>query len=151
MRRGFLVLGAFCALMPLAAAAQNAYDPQNVQKAEVLLVGKGAHAAENRETTIVATDRSGWDYMWARIGKMPPSGGLKEGQMAVAILIGERRTAGYDVEIVSAEEDIDSLVVYYRVRSPDEGANMLSQVITSPYAVAVMPKSDKPVRTEIFK
>jgi hypothetical protein len=71
-------------------------------------------------------------------------------EMVVAAFMGSRPTAGFSLEILSAAERGGQVVVTYRERMPSEGA-MTAQILTAPYHIAAIPKSDKPVSFEKTK
>lgn len=141
MLRGILVMGALSTVLPVGACANNV---------GVTPVAQGTQARVTEAGSIVAKDRAGWDDLWMRLGQTPPAGGLPDGKMAVAVTLGQKRTGGYSVAIIDAQEEAGQLVVHYRVHSPGLTA-MVPQVLTAPYAVALMPKTDKPVRAEKVK
>jgi hypothetical protein len=64
--------------------------------------------------------------------------------MAAVVLIGRRPTAGYGVMITGAEDVEDRIEVRYRATSPDPD-DPVAQVITSPYAIAILPASPQAV------
>ena len=65
-------------------------------------------------------------------------------EQAVAVFLGERRTGGYAVSIESAAPQDGRLVVTYRESTPPRGT-MVTQALTSPWALVVVPRSDLPV------
>lgn len=94
----------------------------------------------------VAIDENSWRELWQRIGQPAPSP-LPEGQMAVAVFLGQKRSGGYKAEIVGVQEHESNLTVSYREHRPRLGA-MVTQVITSPYAVTLLPLTTLPVKFE---
>jgi hypothetical protein len=85
-----------------------------------------------------------WETLWQQIGRAPPQAWAAGPDMAVAIFLGERRTGGYGVEIVSARATGGQLVVEYREKTPPPDA-MVTQALTHPWAVALLPRSDATV------
>ena len=67
--------------------------------------------------------------------------------MVVGIFLGSRPTAGYGVEIVSAQPEGGALVVKYKETRPSRGM-MTAQVLTSPFHLVAVPKFDGQVRFE---
>ena len=58
--------------------------------------------------------------------------------MVVGVFLGSRPTAGYTLEIVSANESNGTLVVRYREAVPSRGT-MTAQMLTSPYHLVTVP------------
>jgi hypothetical protein len=84
----------------------------------------------------------------AEAGRMPTKN-VVEGvdwsrEMVVAIFLGTKPTSGYRVAITDARPVEGKLVVSYTERSPGKG-DITLQVLTAPYALAVVPKSTLPV------
>ncbi|HEY3376445.1 MAG TPA: protease complex subunit PrcB family protein, partial [Armatimonadota bacterium] len=65
-------------------------------------------------------------------------------QMAVGVFIGSRPTGGYAVAITSVERIDDRVTVRYRVSAPQAG-QVVTQGVTYPYAIAIIPASTLPV------
>ena len=65
-------------------------------------------------------------------------------QMVVLVNSGEKPTAGYSAKINSIVMQETKIVVLYSETAPAKGA-ITAQVITSPYSIAVIPISSKPV------
>jgi len=64
--------------------------------------------------------------------------------MAAVVLVGRKPTAGYTVMMTGADNTRDRIVVRYRTTAPVPGAEV-AQVLTSPYAVAILPASPQAV------
>jgi hypothetical protein len=67
--------------------------------------------------------------------------------MVVGIFLGSRPTAGFGVEIVSAQPDGGALVVKYKETRPSRDA-ISAQVITTPFHLVAVPKFEGTVRFE---
>jgi hypothetical protein len=67
--------------------------------------------------------------------------------MIVAVFLGSRNTAGYSVEIVSAQPRADALIVRYRQREPGRDA-ITAQIITMPYHIVAVPRTTGEVKFE---
>ncbi len=65
-------------------------------------------------------------------------------QMVVLVNSGEKPTAGYSAKIKSISIQETKIVILYSETAPEKGA-ITAQVITSPYSIAVIPISSKPV------
>jgi hypothetical protein len=58
----------------------------------------------------------------------------------VAIFLGSRPTAGYDIEIVGTRKEGDAVIVEWAEVRPKE-RQLLAQVLTSPALIASIPKT----------
>jgi hypothetical protein len=58
----------------------------------------------------------------------------------IAIFLGSRPTAGYDIEILGTEQDGDAVIVEWAEVRPRERL-LLAQVLTSPALIASIPKT----------
>lgn len=65
-------------------------------------------------------------------------------EMVIAVFLGTRPSAGYGVEIVSAAERDETVVVTFRETKPAPGA-VTAQILTSPYHIAAVPASRAPI------
>jgi hypothetical protein len=62
----------------------------------------------------------------------------------VAIQLGGRRTGGFSVEVLRTQVQEGKLIVEYRETAPEPGM-MVTQELTEPWIVAIIPRSDLPV------
>ena len=85
-----------------------------------------------------------WSSIWQRIGREPPRPLDPPGEMAVAIELGVKFTGGYSVEVAGTRVQAGALVVDYREIAPPPGA-LVTQSLTNPWVIAVMPASSLPV------
>jgi hypothetical protein len=106
----------------------------------------GPTSAVETAQTAVLRDAASWQQFWtAVLGATTPAPAIDfDRQMAVAVLIGRRPTAGYSVLITGVDPGPERLAVNYRVRAPAPG-DPVAQVITAPYAVAIIPTSPQPI------
>ena len=65
----------------------------------------------------------------------------------LGIFLGGRPTAGFAVEIVSAQPEASALVVKYKESRPSRDA-ISAQVITTPFHLVAVPKFEGQVRVE---
>jgi hypothetical protein len=117
------------------------------------LVGRALWSGETSraqsQAYLVARNQAEWEALWDLIGR-PPPGDLPKELMALGIFLGTRTTTGYSVDIVRvrSERNVaqrDRLVVEFKEKSPPEG-QMTAQMLTSPYAVIMVDRSDAGVR-----
>jgi hypothetical protein len=81
--------------------------------------------------------------------RKPPAVDFSQ-NMVVAVFMGSRPTAGFQIEIVGTREEAGALVVQYREVIPTIRA-MTAQVLTMPYHLALVPKRAGEVRFEKVK
>jgi len=98
---------------------------------------------------VVARTADEWQALWkAHAGPartVPPVDFAA--RMVVGVFAGTRNTGGYDVEITAVEVDGAGLVVRYAETSPAADA-LVAQVITSPFHVVSVPRTEGVVRFE---
>lgn len=101
---------------------------------------RGTDGAPEFAARIVKTEQE-WTSLWRRLGQPVPR--PLGTDMAVIIEIGERMTGGYRPEVLSASERNGHLVVEYTDGAPGSDA-IVAQVLTRPWAIAVIPRTDLP-------
>jgi len=133
--RPMILIGCLLGLLPFAACATTpAPDWQ------------GNALQSTAAETLIAEDQAGWQQVWSKVGQAAPRA-LPDETTAVAVFAGPKRTGGYSVEFVATQESEDSFNVTYRIRKPrfDE---MVTQALTAPYAVQLVPSKGKPVTVQ---
>ena len=85
-----------------------------------------------------------WQSFWQQVGREPPRVLDPSAEMAAAIFLGEKNTGGYAADVIGARVREGRLVIDYRESSPAPGA-MVTQALTSPWVVAIVPRSELPV------
>jgi hypothetical protein len=130
-------------LLILAALLQGA-----ASNATMKTVDKGPNS--NIDTARQVTVRSAADFatLWkshAADRKMPDVD--FNANMVVGIFLGSRPTAGFAVEIVSAQPESGALIVKYKENRPSRDA-ISAQVITTPFHLVAVPKAEGTVRFE---
>jgi VWFA-related protein len=89
-----------------------------------------------------------WSTLWAALPTKQAAPQVAFDQMmVVGVFVGNRPTTGYKVEITGARKDGDALVVAWREVPPAQGSTV-NATVTSPFAVAGLPRHDGPVRFE---
>lgn len=116
----------------------------------------GLHAAENRwrgdhapsaastENFAVARSPRGWQGLWESLGRSAPPGFEDGRDMAVLLQLGRRPTAGYGITLLAAEKKGLFLVVLWQERPPSAGV-FVPQVVTNPWGIEKLAKTDMPV------
>ena len=134
-RLGFLIalgvlLGACRVSEPAAEAASGELEQWAGQQG-------GITTASHR----VLRDAAAWDAFWPGVQTPAPRSLDPAREQAVAVFLGERRTGGYNVRIESATAREGRLIVTYR-ESPPPAGTMVTQALSSPWALVVVPRSD---------
>jgi len=102
---------------------------------------------EEAKQVVIRTPEE-WAALWKQNAANRPAPAVDfTREMVVGVFLGTRNTAGYSVEIVGVEKDAAGILVRYRERSPARGM-MTAQVITSPYHLVAVPKTEGAVRFE---
>lgn len=110
-----------------------------------------AHGPLSNQSTareVVARSPEEYGAIWSALPtrQKPPEVAFDQ-MMVVGVFLGNRPTGGYKVEITGVRTEGDDLVVTWREVAPADGAQV-STVVTTPFAVAGVPKHDGPVRFE---
>jgi hypothetical protein len=96
----------------------------------------------------VARTETEWSALWSRHAgqKALPKINLQT-HSVVAVFLGSRSSSGYSVEIMGTRQQNGALVVQWRERRPPADA-MTAQIMTSPAAIALVPKFAGEIRFE---
>lgn len=136
------------ALLMLLAACQapsgSSVPTAAPASATAVVQWSGAYGGANTASHRLLNDAAAWNAFWREVGRDAPRPLDAARERAVAIFIGERRTGGYAVEILSTAARDGNLVVTYRENTPPPGV-MVTQALTAPWVVTVLPKSSAPV------
>jgi hypothetical protein len=90
----------------------------------------------------VARTAAEWEALWRSHASDRPLPAVDLGKRTVvAVFLGSRPTAGYQVEIVGARQEGKGVIVEWAEVRPKPGM-MLAQVLTSPAIIASIPKAD---------
>jgi len=109
----------------------------------------GTSGGFDRPLRTVVRDAAMLEEVWkkaqsamAPVPKAPPLDFTKE--MAILAAMGTRPTSGYSIEVVSVNEEGGKMVVWVAERSPGK-EEIVTQVVTSPWHLVVLPRRDLPV------
>ncbi len=116
-------------------------DDAAMKSSEKSLEWLGASSGIVQPRTVVIRTGNEWKTLWQEHSHSVPPRVDFDQQMVIGIFGGEKHTSGYNLEIVSISEGAAELVVSYR-----EGPPSLAQVMTQPYVLRVVPKSNLPFR-----
>lgn len=117
------------------------------------LVGRalwqGETSRAQSQSFLVARTEAEWTAMWDLVGR-PPPGRMPDQLMALGIFLGTRTTTGYSVDVLRLRPERrvgqrDRMIVEFREKSPPEG-QITAQVLTSPYAIVMVDRSEAAVR-----
>ncbi len=108
---------------------------------------RGSRGGKAAFSVIVARTPSGWDALWNGIGRPPPARFDASREIATAVFLGLRRTGGFGVTIESFERKGGFMVVRFQEIRPAADA-MVTQALTSPYVVRLLPKTGLPIAFE---
>jgi hypothetical protein len=145
-----------CAIvgMILAGGAVSCLATQPVQPTpvEFTTIAKGDYSAINQSSSEVIKDQETWAARWAMIQftcpeciERPPPPEIDFGDyILLAHFMGQKSTSGYEVEFTEVLEG-DEISATVKEVSPASGC-IVGQVITAPYEVIQIPKTDKQVK-----
>lgn len=105
---------------------------------DVLADGQFARQRVDRVTLLVGADADGRARVAAATGASIPAR-----RIALAVLAGERPTGGYAAKVQRVTRDGATLDVRVLITAPARGA-LVTQVITSPFAVVGVASADVP-------
>ena len=132
-------------LLLLAALLQGA---ASTTTATMKTVDKGPMSAIDASRQVTVRTPAELATLWkshAADRKMPDVDFA--GNMVVGIFLGSRPTAGFAVEIVSAQPESGALVVKYKETRPSRDM-IAAQMLTSPFHLVAVPKFEGAVRFE---
>jgi len=117
--------------------------PGNEAVLAVVPVAKGAVSGVNEARQVVARSLAEWQALWASLPLRRPAPAVAfENTVIVAVFLGLRPSAGYEVDILGARREADALVVEWRERVPEPG-NPPAE--TTPFAMVGIPLHPGPV------
>ena len=122
-----------CGRKPEAGAGSEVPGSRGELSVRELAKGDQGGPAEPQERLV--TSAAGLDAVWP--GGAPPPSVDFDRERVIVVALGERRTAGYGVEVTAVEETGDTLRVRYVERRPGLGC-VAAQVITTPYQVVAV-------------
>jgi hypothetical protein len=117
------------------------------QGGSVVMQWQGAAGGREEAATLVIKDQRAWIDLWAEMRREPPQPALDDKHIAVAVFSGTKSTGGHAVSIRSSRVESGHLLVEYVETGPARG-QMVTQILTHPWAVAILPASTLPV---VFK
>jgi VWFA-related protein len=108
--------------------------------------GPLSNGAAARESVVRTPEE--WNSLWASLPTKQAAPQVAFDQMmVVGVFVGNRPTTGYKVEIVGARKEGETLVIQWREVPPAAGSSV-NATVTTPFAVAGLPRHDGPVTFE---
>ena len=137
-----LILGIAALLLGMSAPA-----PGKGKRIAVRRIASGTQSRRPKATRHLIRTQQDWERLWKQAGreKAPPLAVDWRKEMVLALFMGRRPTAGYSIEVERVERIRKALVVTVRSHSPGPG-DLVAQVITTPFYVGAIPRSDLPVK-----
>jgi hypothetical protein len=113
-------------------------------------IARGANSGYQRASQMVIDNPEEWADIWQQHASCnippPPVPDVDfTDDQVVAVFMGEKRTGGYSVEILTVEtksseqEDLTSLVITVAYHQPKSG-EIVQEVITHPYQIITIPQ-----------
>ena len=99
--------------------------------------GSSSQIQESRE--VVVRSEPEWETLWSLHSSEPRPEVDFSQLLVVAVFLGTRRTAGYEVEITAARSEGDRVVVEYVEQRPP-GDSLVAQVLTAPFHLVSLPR-----------
>ena len=127
-------------LILLLSLARNPGDlPVNYK-----VIEEGQQSPLTSLSAVVITNREVWEvgYSYIHATRIPspkaPTINFKD-PLAILVTLGERRTAGFGIEIESIVLKEGTLIISTKEKCPKPGSGLL-QVITQPYVILQIPR-----------
>lgn len=117
------------------------------QRRAELIQWRGQYEGDPDFSSRTVRSREGWSRLWRQLGRPAPQAFDERREMAVFITLGTRATGGFRPQVLSAQERDGQLVVVYTDGEPPRDA-YVTQALTQPWVVALLPVSALPVRVQ---
>lgn len=129
--------------MSIQAGAGRPGDPPGLRTVSQDTMSRVGEAGE-----VVVRTPEEWTALWRRhAGDAPAPKVDFATSMVVAVFLGTRMTAGFQVEITGARRDGEGWVIEWTERRPARG-DVTAQVLTSPAHIVALPKTAGAIRFE---
>jgi hypothetical protein len=107
---------------------------------------QGPQGGASARETQVATTRAEWRSLWSGLRQDPPPAFDPSRQTGVAIMLGQRPTPGYQVNVLGTEARGERVIVVIEETRPS--GDLLPQQMTSPYAILLINRGEARVSVE---
>jgi PrcB C-terminal len=112
-----------------------------VQSGAVDFIARDSMSGVDEPRQAAAVTAGEWAALWRQHAPDKPLPKVDfTTRSVVAIFLGSRPTAGYDLEILGTKREGDTVVVEWAEVRPKQGL-LLAQVLTSPALIATIPKT----------
>jgi hypothetical protein len=117
------------------------------EKVTIVKQWEGQYSAATEPRSAVVRDQDGWEKVWKEAHKgSSPAPALPKvdfsKHMVLAVFAGPKKTGGYAVKVSELRGGSDELVAVISESRPAP-KSVAAQVITSPVALALVPRADK--------
>jgi hypothetical protein len=107
--------------------------------ADVQTIARGSLSGIERPRQVVVRNAGEWRALWkAHAPESDPPRVDFGARTVIAVFLGSRRTAGYDVAVTAVERRGAETVVRYRESRPGRD-QLLAQILTSPFHIVTVP------------
>jgi hypothetical protein len=154
LNRNFLFAILTVGLILVSQDTQGA-DEKKDKTIPIIKRAQGTHSGVTKATQQVIRDAKTWKMVWAKIhAKVSPKPKLPEfdftKQMVLIVFMGEKRTGGHSITIKQVLDKGKVLQADVVSKSPPPGGFSI-QVLTQPYSLVLIAKSDKKVQFKELK
>lgn len=137
------------ALLLISHHAQGA-DDKKEKIVPILKQWNGSHSGVGKAQNMVVRDSKAWQKLWGQIhAKVSPKPKVPEidfsKQMVLGAFMGRKNTGGHTIKINLVTEKSKVLQADVVSKSPPPGGFSI-QVLTQPYSLVLITKSDKKVQ-----
>jgi hypothetical protein len=109
-------------------------------------VTRGTNSAIEDSSEMVARSQAEWEALWKSHGGAQPAPRVDFSRdIVAAVFLGTRRSGGFSVEVIGYRREGSALVIDYVERIPAAGG-IVTQALTSPYHIVMLPRFDGPIR-----
>ncbi len=129
---------------PIRAVPVVSVQPARPAGSAALTQWHGADGGSADLETTVARNQQQWASLWQRINGTPPRALDIATEMGVMVQLGERPTGGYQVRLLRSFTENGRYVVEYSEVAPAPD-RFVTQALTQPWVIAVVPASELPV------
>jgi hypothetical protein len=130
----------------VCVACMTAFLTGEAAQMKLTTIDRGQISSIEESREVVARSAKEWTTLWKQVGTdraLPKVDFARS--MVVGVFLGTRPTGGYTVEITNVQVEGKDLVVTYQERKPGPD-ELVTQVITSPYDLAIVDRHEGPVR-----
>ncbi len=147
-KRGFARLFGSCTLFVMLSCIGHGEGPVTTSL-EFKIIEQGFRSGIHDQRAVAIRDEAAWNTLWTEHKRgpfpttTPPQVDFSR-EMVVAVLLGERRTGGYSVNIINIAAVPEGLRVDYEEIRPGRGC-LVTMAITYPFVIVRLPRVEGPV------